>query len=787
MLRNFLTVALRNFLRQRLYSFINVVGLASGLVCTLFIFFWVNDEVRKDKFHHESEKVYRVVSNLEFNKGELLTWAITPGPLADVIRTNIPEVEIAVRTQDSGPALVSAEGKEGFMESGYFADPGFFDLFSFEIVEGKPTTDTADVSSIAISTNLADKLFAGQPAVGQTVRFNNQRDLTVAAVFREPGAESSLHFNYILPFEIYKRNRGDGFNWDNFDHPLYLKLRDPAQAGAAMAKINEHMTSLREGSTTGLEFYLQPFTDAYLYGQFKDGRPVGGQIQYVRIFSMVAVFILVIACINFMNMATARAAMRAKEVGIRKVIGAQRRLLIFQFIGESTLISLIAMMIALVGVYLLLPLFNAIVSKHVAIDLSDPFFLVVVAGIVVVTGVAAGSYPAFFLSSYQPAQVLKGSSHTLLSGTFLRKTLVAFQFTLTIVLIASTLVVYRQISFIMNTDVGYNRESVLTFEVRGNLWNNFDVFRNELLASPAIHNVSRANNSVVQVQNQNSSLIWPGKPDGSTVFFRTIVSDFEFPETLGLQLKEGRFFSREFNDTSTFLISERAVEVMGLQDPVGTPLDQWGIKGTVVGVVKDFHGRSLHESLDPFVILQKADWAWRVFVRFEATRTQEALAHVESVYRKFVPQFPLSYTFLDEDFARLYTHEQIGASLALGFTLMAIIISALGLVGLAAYTAERRRKEIGIRKTLGAPVVRIVTMISADFAKLSLIAILIGCPVAYWLMESLVLSRYAYRTDFSWVLFLTTAGLAFLISLLTVIFQVVRAAMANPVDALRSE
>ncbi len=787
MLRNFLVIAIRSFFRQRIYSIINVVGLATGLTCALLIYLWVNDEVRKDKFHRESEKLFRVVSNLQINEGEILTWAVTPGPLAEDIRENIAEVEMAVRIQEMAPSLISATGNEGFMESGFYADTDFFKLFSFEILEGQPNMDTADVSTISISNSLAAKLFSGESAVGKVIRFNNRLDLTVAAVFRDPGTESSLQFDYLLPFEIYKKNRGDGFNWGNYDHPLFLKLYDPLQATAAMDKINQRVRARSEEEDANKqEFFLQPFTDAYLHGQFENGRPVGGGIKYVRIITVVAIFILVIACINFMNMATAKAAMRAREVGVRKVMGAQRKSLILQFVGESTLITFAAMLIALGAAYLLLPLFNVIVGKEIAIDLADPMFLSVLVGIVITTGLFAGSYPAFFLSSYQPAHVLKGSSSQMSGGTLLRRGLVVFQFSLTVILIASCLVVYRQISYIMSKDLGYDRESVLTFGLRGNLWGNFDAFRNELLQNSAITSVSRANNSLVEVHNQNGSVEWPGKPDGSHIFFRTVVADFGFPETMGLELKAGRFFSRAFNDTSTFLLTERAVEVMGLEDPIGAKITQWGYPGTVVGVVKDFHGRSMHENMDPFVIMQKADWASRVFVRFEGDQAAAAIAHVENVYKRFVPEYPLSYSFLDEDFETLYKGEQVTGYLALGFTVMAIIISALGLLGLAAYTTERRRKEIGIRKTLGASVTGIASMISGDFAKLSLIAILVGCPIAYYLMDTF-LDGYAYRTALSWDLFVATGVVSLLISVLTVIFQVVKAAIANPVDALRNE
>lgn len=785
MIKNFFTVAVRNFLRQKLYSFINVFGLASGLICALFIYLWVDDEVSKDKFHEDVDKIFQVVSNLHLNEGEIVTWDITPGPLAEEILDNVPEVEMAVRTMDAGSQLFQA-GNNSFFEKGLYADPNFFNLFSFKILQGKPNTDSTDISSISISEQLAKKLFGDGEVIGKTVRFNNQTDFSIAAVFKETGSESSLHFSYILPFEMYKKSRGKGFNWDNYDHPLYLKLNDPAKADDVIKKINERRAKLAEADAGGETFYMQPFTEHYLNSNFENGKPAGGRIKYVKIFSLVAVFILAIACINFMNMATAKAASRAKEVGVRKVVGAQRKALILQFIAESTMISFLAMIIALIIVYMLLPLFNLIVAKHIIIDFSNIRFLFVVLLIIMITGFLAGCYPAFFLSSYEPSKVLKGSSSQNFSKSSLRKVLVVFQFALTVILIASSLVVYNQIQFIRNKNIGYNRESVLAFGVRGDLSKEFEVFKNEVLQFPGISHVSRSNGSLVQVHNQNGSVNWPGKPDKSQAFFRTVVVDYDFLETMGLQLQQGRFFKKEFNDVNNFVLSQRAVEVMGLQDPMGTQISQWDMPGKVVGVVSDFHSRSMHEAIDPIVFMLKPDWTGWVFVRFDGKQTENTIASLEKIYKKYLPQYPFSYSFVEDDFEKLYNNEKVIGSLALGFTFMAIVISGLGLLGLAAYTAERKRKEISIRKTLGATVTSIVSMMSKDFLQLSLIATVIGCPVAYLMMERF-LGGYVYHTDLKWELFLFTAICVLLISLLIVIFQVVKAAVANPVDALRNE
>jgi ABC-type antimicrobial peptide transport system permease subunit len=435
-----------------------------------------------------------------------------------------------------------------------------------------------------------------------------------------------------------------------------------------------------------------------------------------------------------MNMATARAASRAKEVCIRKVVGAQRYSLIFQFIMESVAISFISLIIALGITYTILPIFNSLVSKNIQINLGDSNLLIASLIIVIATGLVAGSYPAFFLSSYKPATVLKGNASSLLGGTLLRRGLVVFQFTLTIILGISALVIFEQVQYIRNKDLGYDREYVLTFPLQGDLRNKFDAFRNKALQIPGVQYLSRADNSLVQINNQNNSLQWPGRPDDSNIFFRTVCVDFDFIETMGLKLDEGRNFSRDFKDSTSFIINKRALEVMGLANPIGQRVTQWGREGEIVGIVEDFHGRSMHEPIDPIVLMLNIDWTWRVFLRFEGDKTSEVIPQLTDLYKEFNPEHPLRYSFLDDDFERLYTSEKVTSSLATSFTIMTIIISGLGLLGLAAYTTERRQKEISIRKTLGASVTTLITMMCKDFLMLSVVAAVIGSPIAYYLM-----------------------------------------------------
>lgn len=708
MLKNFLVIATRNFLRQRFYSFINVFGLSTGLASALFIFLWVNDEMSIDAGYKDSDRLYRVVSNLKMSDDEILTWTITPGPMREAILETVPEVELVVHTAGN-TSLLQYEDK-GFLEQGLYADSTFFKLFDFRILKGN--VDNLDRSSIAISSKLAKRLFGDADPIGKAVRVAQRNDLEVKAVFEDVERGASMRFEYVLPMDIYRINRGDGWNWGNYDHPMFVKLHEGASPEAVIKKINDEEDKRMKamGEDSNVFFLMLPLKSYYLNSNFTNGVQDGGRIQYVRIFSVVAIFIVLIACINFMNMATARAVQRAKEVGIRKVVGAQRVSLVGQFIGESMVTTLLSMIVALVIVYALLPVFNSLVSKNIILNFADPLLLVAFVLIVLIVGLAAGSYPAFFLSSYRPSSVLKGSVVSGFRGATLRKSLVVFQFFLTVIMVASALVVMRQVEYIRNKNLGYDRKSLLNFFAQGDVRKNFSAFRTEAEKIPGIQMVSISDNSLVQVNNQNRSVQWPGRPEDDNTFFRTVVCDYDFPEAMGLKLIEGRLFNNSIADTSAFVVTAKAVEVMGLEHPIGTPIVQWGHKGTIVGVVENIHARSMHEAIDPIVFMPvpEASWMNRVVVRFEAGKTSEVVKDLEALSKKFAPDYPFNYTFLDDDFEKLYSTEKVTGSLAFGFTVIAIIISGLGLLALAAYTAERKRKEISIRKTLGASVSSIV-------------------------------------------------------------------------------
>lgn len=787
MLKNFLLVAIRNFLRQRFYSFINVFGLATGLASAMFIFLWIQDEHNIDSGYKDSERLYKIIANLSLGGNEILTWENTPGPLGDAIQHEIPEVELCVRTMNNGSALLQY-GDRGFLERGFYADSTFFKLFGFEVVKG--STEQLDRSSIAISAKLAKSLFGDEDPIGKVIKASKKYDLEVKAVFADVERGSSLKFEYILPFEIYRQERGNGFDWGNYDHPLFVKLHPGVSPEETIRKVNaiedERVKALSPGDEARVNFIIVPVSEYYLNSHYVNGVPSGGRIQYVTIFSVVAIFIVLIACINFMNMATARAVQRAKEVGIRKVVGAQRASLIAQFIGESLVTTFVSMLLGLFFVYAGLPIFNSLISKNIVLDLTDPAILVSSLLIVLVTGLIAGSYPALFLSSYRPAQVLKGGTVSRFKGASLRKLLVIFQFTITVVMVASAIVAQNQIEFIRTKDLGYDRKGLINFFAQGDVNDRFDAFRSEAQRIPGVEIISRSDNSLVQVNNQNRSVQWPGRPADDQTFFRTLIVDHNYLEAMGVELVEGRFFTPTPADTASFVVTERSVEVMGLENPIGTSIVQWGRPGKIIGVVKNIHARSMHEAIDPLIFMYDPNWPARVVVRFDPTRTNEVVTGLEKLYKQFAPEYPFNYTFVEDDFERLYNMERATGSLALVFTVITIIISGLGLLALAAYTAERRKKEISIRKTMGASVGGIIQLVAREFAVLALAAAAIGSPFAWWLM-SMFLNDFAYHIDLGWGVFLATAVLVVVFALVTVIFQVARAAIANPVDALRNE
>lgn len=760
------------------------MGLALGMACSLLIMLWLQDEIQKDKFHKNGKQLYRVMEN-QFYAGETVTYASTPGILSQHITKDIPEIELASQMLWEEAPLFTV-GDKFEKEKGRYVNGDFLNMFSFELTKGDARTALKRPDGVVISQKLADKYFPGQDPLGKIIRVDNRDDVMVTGVLKEITDQSSLKFDFLMSFERWQKTNEWSKEWGNNGPRCYVMLNKNASLDKVNSKIKGYIKTKNKDSN--VELFLQPYEDVYLYSNYKAGIQDGGRIDYVKMFTIIAIFILVIACINFMNLATARSIKRAKEVGVRKVVGAVRYSLIAQFLGESMIIAFLSLVFAIFIVFLMLPAFNTLTDKHLHLDFTDPLFLLILLGLTIVTGIVAGSYPAMFMSSLRPVVVLKGALKFKPSATLFRKGLVVFQFALSIMLIVGMMVVYRQIDYIQSKNLGFDRENMLYVPLEGDLSKNFKTFKEELINMPGIKSVTCAQSDPLQVGSSTQGVNWSGKDTTKIILFSQNPVSYDYLATMGIKLKDGRDFSPAFStDTSNYIINEEAAKKMGMKDPVGKEMFMWGRKGTIIGLVKSFHINSLHESIPPLILnFQRGDNWGNIIVRTQPGQTKAAIASMEKAYKKFNPRFPFSYRFTDQEFADQYKGENVVSKLANYFAFLAIFISCLGLFGLAMFTAEQRTKEIGVRKVLGASVISITAMLSKDFLKLVLISAVIAFPLAWYLMKNW-LQKYAYRIEIQWWFFLVAGVLACLIALLTVSYQSIKAALMNPIKSLKTE
>jgi putative ABC transport system permease protein len=791
MLSNLLKTAWRSLTRNKAFSFINLLGLALGLACSLLIFLWVRDERGMNAFHSNKTDLYDVYERV-FSENKIEGAYSTPGPLAAELKRRLPEIKYSSAYEPNQSATFQVGDKIIAME-GAAADSDFFKMFSYPILEGTAMGALNAPDKIAISRKMAVNFF-GSPtaAINKAIRYENANVFRIAAVFEDPGTNSSDHFDYVInwPFHLYAVDWLK--EWIYRTPHTYIQLQPGANPAKVDAKVlhfmDPYLTTSREGAGFHIELGLQKFDEMYLRSMFRNGYPAGGRIEYVRLFTIVAVFILLIACINFMNLSTARSVKRAKEVGIRKTIGAARIALIGQFIGEALLLVLFAATLALCLVACVLPLFNTITGKQITLPLTHPAFWLLVAGLILLTGFTAGSYPALFLSSLRPVKVLKGALKFSPAAFWLRKGLVIFQFSLSILLIIGMMVVSRQVNYLQTVNLGFDRDNLIYTPVQGDLSQKYPAYKAELTGMPGIEAVTRTDQPPQQTGAHAYDMTWEGKdPSTRTVVIHTTVG-YGWLKMLHLTLLQGRDFSPDFpTDTNAYIINETALKLIGYKDPVGRPLSIFDQHYKIIGVVKDFHFKSLHDPIEPLVINLNERIHWGFFmVKTRPGQTREAVASMEKVHRDFEPKFPFQYQFSDEEYQRLYNNEKMIGRLSDGFAVLAVFISCLGLLGLAMFTAEQRTKEIGIRKVLGASELTIFGMLSKDFLQLVGIALLIASPVAWLLMDNW-LREYAYRTDIAWWIFVVAGCAAMGIALLTISFQAVKAALANPIASLRSE
>lgn len=784
MLKNYFKSSLRNLIRHKGYSFINIFGLTVGLATSIFIFLWVMDEVSYDRFHKNRERIYRVMNNHNYTDDKIETGWSTPPPLAEALHTEVPEIEYTMRiTWNIGKLL--RYGEKAFYESGYYADSTLFKIFTFPIIYGDPNNPLPDVTSVAISEKLAKKYLNNENPIGKVLRFSQSVDLKVTAVFADIPQNSSLKFDFIVPYQVWEKEH-TWMQWVNNGMQTFVSLKPHASLERANKKVNgivkKHCSDCRS------EPFLFPYADLRLYSEFENGQRAGGRIDYVIAFSLVAFIILFIACINFMNLATARSTTRSREVGIRKVIGAQRTGLVSHFIGESIFLSFIALVCALALVQILLPFFNSLTTKTVCINFLDPWLVTGLLAITLFCGLLAGSYPAFFLSSFKPVIVLKGGAPSALSGGGLRKSLVILQFAVSIILIVGSIVVYNQISYIQNKHLGFDKENILLLDQFEGAYKNQEAYKNELLLHPAIKSAGSAGHNPFDIQVATTDPVWPGKSTGTEISFKVLQCDQDFLATMGMEILHGRNFSDNYKmDSANYIINEKAMAIMGLdrENVLGTDLDMWSRKGKIIGVIRDFNNVNLRQAIEPLVAVYRPENTTRIFVKVEGD-VASALDHIKKVQEKYDPGYPFEYDFLDQKFDAQYGNEKVVGELSLIFTVVAILISCLGLFGLASFTAERKLKELGIRKVLGASALNLIVMLCGDFAKLVTIGLIIGCPAA-WYLASEYLSGYAFRSELNVWIFLITSAAVLFIALLTVMYQSARAAMTNPINSLRNE
>lgn len=786
MLKNYLKIAWRNLLKNKTFSLINILGLALGMACSLLIMLWVQDEIKMDRFHENDARLYSVMEN-QLYSGTINTFAATPGILAEHIVKDIPEIEKASQVLwEMTP--VFRVGNNFDNEKGRYVQGDFLSMFSFELKEGNAATALKRPDGVVISQKLADKYFKGQDAMGKAIRIDNKDDVVVTGILQEVSPFSSMKFDFLMSYDRWLKNNKWANEWGNNGPRCAVLLSKNADINKVNAKIKGYIKTKNKDSNVDL--FLINYGQSYLYSKWEAGKQNGGRIEYVRLFTIVAVFILIIACINFMNLATARSVKRAKEVGLRKVVGAYKSSLVGQFMGESLLITLLSLVVAIAIVVLLLPFFNALTEKQLYLDFLDPSMLLLLLALTIITGLIAGSYPAFFMSSLNPVTILKGALKFKPTATYFRQGLVVFQFGLSILLILSMIVVYRQIEFIQNKNLGFGRENLLYLpDIENSMNKNFASFKQVLENEPGVKAVACSQAGPLDYGSSTMGVNWPGKDTTQQLLFNVNPVGYDFVKTMDIKLLDGRDFSPAYGtDTSNYLVNEAAAKKIGYKDPVGKELTMWGKKGKIIGLMKDFHIGSLHVAIEPLIVgLQPKTETWGVaMVRTEAGKTKQAIANIEKVFRQYNPGVPFKYYFADEEFGKLYKAEHVVSKLSNYFAFLAIFISCLGLFGLAAFTAEQRTKEIGVRKVLGASVTNLVGMLSADFLKLVTIAAVIAFPIAWYFLSGW-LEKYAYRIEIEWWYFLVAGVAALLIALFTVSFQAIKAALMNPVKSLKSE
>ncbi|WOK07534.1 ABC transporter permease [Imperialibacter roseus] len=779
MFHHYLTISWRNLRVNRLYSLLNISGLAVGLACGILILLWISHELSYDTFHRNQANIYQLMRH-EVMSGEYFTGDVTPAPLGPSLKSGMPEVLYATRTLGAGKQLVNA-GHENTYEAVLYADPDFFNIMTFPSVTGNAIEALNSPGSVVITERTAKKLFEHADPIGKAITVNNTDEFLVAAVIRDVPTNSSIRFDIVIPFSTYEQNRH--LKWDNNSFQTWILL---APATNLLA-FNEKIDGMVEEHLDNEEVHLFafPLERLHLYNHFANGRPDGGKIDFVYLVGALGVFILLLACVNFMNLATARSERRAKEVGIRKVIGAQRRIIVGQFLTEAMMITFFGLFLSVIAVKLVLPSFNELTGKDLSMSLANWRLWSSVLLLGWTTGMLAGSYPAFFLSGFKPVQAIAGLGNTVKGASIFRRVLVTFQFFVSIFLIISTIVIYVQLEHIQGRPLGYDQETLIELPMRGDMGKAFEVFKNDLLQLQGVTGVSAGGDNLIKVGGGVTGFQWPGKgPDEDFPVNITSVH-YDWIKTTGLTMAEGRDFSPEYGtDSLACLINETAVRRMRLEQPVGTHL---GEKSYIVGVVKDFVFNDPTSDPEPLVIYLGTNQIRHIFIRFENDHDwQQRLGQIEQIFEGYFPAYPFEVHFTKDEYQKRFEVIRSMRGIAILFSGLAIFIACLGLIGLSAYVAERRKKEVGIRKVLGATISNISIALSLDFLKPVFLSFLLAAPLAGWLLDT-GLDNIDYRIELSWWIFALAGGVAFTLACLMVSYHAIKASTANPVESLRRE
>lgn len=780
----------RFLIKDRITSLLNIMGLALSICSSLFILLWVQDERRVDHFHEKGDRLFQVYSRT-INEGKAETGFATQGLLAEELKRKIPEIELAggfeYITSPGTSSNIEAKEKTGKMV-GFFAGSDFLSMFSYPLLLGNKASALNTPDGVAISRRMANFFFgAPEKAIGQTIRLEAEEDLQVMAVFENIPSYSSQQFDFLRAWQPFIAKNKWASNWGNASPSTFILLKNGVDPYLVEDKIKDFLYQyIDRQKGVEQELGLLAYPDKYLNSVFKNGYPSGGRIEYVRLFTTLAIFILIIACINFMNLATANAVKRAKGIGLLKTIGASRLLLTFRYLLEALILTGISICISLILLFAFLPLFLELTGKQLSIPISSPSFWLSLIGIWFIVGMAAGSYPALYLSSLKPLSALKEGAAK--GGTFLRKTLVVVQFVISAILVVAMIVFQRQMEYIQKINIGYERNNLIYMPIEGNLSTHYARFKTAAAAIPGVLSVTKMRNSPTYIEHHTLGISWPGKPEGASLSFTDVIVGYDFVKTMRLGLKEGRDFSTAFGaDTAAFLINETAARAMGLKQAIGQPLDWDGRQGNVIGVLEDFHFNSMHQIIEPLIVRVDENWSWgTILVRTTPGNTETVLKGLRNISQQMNPAFPFTYQFSDWEFTKLYQSEQTISKLATCFAVLAMLISCLGLFGLTTFSVASRVKEIGVRKVLGASVANVVYLLSIGFLKLVLLAMVLAIPIAWWL-TSLWLNNFAYHINLSWWMFGFTGILALFIALITVSFQSIWAAIANPIKSLRSE